>query len=405
MIEFISVLLFLVCCLSEGKFIFREGIHYGGRGILHPQRRAPASSMHSVTFSLKLKNLDQLEAILYDVSDPNSVNYGRHRNREEIGNLVKNEEGSNALRDYLRKGGVKITKATPYDELITAEATIAKWETVFDTEFHEFIHEDWEGQVVHRAVGYSLSEEIDEHIEAVFEVVDLPVRLFHRPSPLSKAIESTSIVNPFPNQVSPSFLLKYYAVDTKVGKDHRGSQAILECIGQSLSTADLAAFQTNFHLPPQTLTNWTGGHVSKNACSEDLSDCMEANLDIQYLMAIGQGIPTYSLYNDNCNWLTVVQTLLSMPNLPKVLSMSYASNEAQLSNKLVNSFNTAAQQLGVMGVTLLAGSGNDGVSGFATRKTSDCQYNPQFPAASPFVTAVGATQVNFFLLNRLLYQV
>ncbi len=51
-------------------------------------------------------------------------------------------------------------------------------------------------------------------------------------------------------------------------------------------------------------------------------------------------------------------------------------------------------QLGLMGVTILSASGDDGVAGDLAR--SDplyCGYFPQFPASSPYVTAVGGTQV------------
>ena len=43
-----------------------------------------------------------------------------------------------------------------------------------------------------------------------------------------------------------------------------------------------------------------------------------------------------------------------------------------------------------MGVTVLASSGDDGVSG-AFRGPSGCGYYPYFPATNPYVTAVGGT--------------
>eukprot|EP01042_Synura_sphagnicola_P036374 gene36374-biopygen3654 len=46
-----------------------------------------------------------------------------------------------------------------------------------------------------------------------------------------------------------------------------------------------------------------------------------------------------------------------------------------------------------MGVTVLVSTGDDGAAGFRYRSsaTSSCAYDPEFPATSPYVTAVGAT--------------
>lgn len=50
-------------------------------------------------------------------------------------------------------------------------------------------------------------------------------------------------------------------------------------------------------------------------------------------------------------------------------------------------------KLGLQGVTVLVASGDDGVSGRSTRgNPAACGFAPQFPASSPHVTAVGATQ-------------
>jgi hypothetical protein len=47
-------------------------------------------------------------------------------------------------------------------------------------------------------------------------------------------------------------------------------------------------------------------------------------------------------------------------------------------------------KLGVMGVTIMASSGDDGaVSSQAADDPLNCLYSPSFPATSPYVTAVG----------------
>eukprot|EP01042_Synura_sphagnicola_P036491 gene36491-biopygen7369 len=70
--------------------------------------------------------------------------------------------------------------------------------------------------------------------------------------------------------------------------------------------------------------------------------------------------------------------------------MSYGVAESYLvgySN--ANSFNTEIIKICAMGVTVLVSSGDDGAAGYRYR--SSCGYDPEFPATSPYVTAVGAT--------------
>jgi hypothetical protein len=53
-------------------------------------------------------------------------------------------------------------------------------------------------------------------------------------------------------------------------------------------------------------------------------------------------------------------------------------------------------KLSLMGVTLVAASGDDGVAGAPARTDPfRCGYYPMFPASSPYVTAVGATMVSY----------
>lgn len=74
-------------------------------------------------------------------------------------------------------------------------------------------------------------------------------------------------------------------------------------------------------------------------------------------------------------------------------SISYGSTESSLPSSLTTQFNTEAAKLGVLGVTVFVSSGDDGAAGSGARNApKSCAYQPSFPATSPYVTAVGATQ-------------
>ncbi len=107
------------------------------------------------------------------------------------------------------------------------------------------------------------------------------------------------------------------------------------------------------------------------------------------MMAVAQNVPMTYYYDDN--WmLKFVQAVADMTTPPDVISISYGGGEPVES--YAQSFDNEAMKLGVMGVTLVASSGDDGVASFQARdRPIMCGYHPSFPASSPYVTAVGGT--------------
>jgi len=76
-----------------------------------------------------------------------------------------------------------------------------------------------------------------------------------------------------------------------------------------------------------------------------------------------------------------------------VNSISYGAIEELMPASVTKAFDTAAMKLGIQGVTVFVSSGDDGVANFQTRANqANCGYHPSYPASSPYVTAVGATQ-------------
>lgn len=88
-----------------------------------------------------------------------------------------------------------------------------------------------------------------------------------------------------------------------------------------------------------------------------------------------------------------------------VISVSYDQNEADLTPAYVQRQCFEYAKLGLQGVTALFSSGNGGVAtkeGYCidpqsknyTKGTSGIKFVPLFPGTCPFVTSVGATQIN-----------
>jgi tripeptidyl-peptidase-1 len=110
-------------------------------------------------------------------------------------------------------------------------------------------------------------------------------------------------------------------------------------------------------------------------------------------MATSPGSPTTFWYTDAgfAGWLVDVA---NTTDVPLVLSISFGRQEKTTSKSELNAFNTQAIKLGVMGVTIVVATGDDGAGSSAVRggNIDKCGYTAIFPASSPYVTAVGATQ-------------
>jgi tripeptidyl-peptidase-1 len=78
-----------------------------------------------------------------------------------------------------------------------------------------------------------------------------------------------------------------------------------------------------------------------------------------------------------------------------VISTSYTYNEADLSPAYEQRQCTEYMKLGMQGVTILYSSGDYGVAGNGgTCLANGAKFNPSFPGTCPWITSVGATQIN-----------
>jgi tripeptidyl-peptidase-1 len=158
--------------------VFKESVRgLSMRKDLKKTSRASAHLHHTVIFAVQQRNLDELEQVLFDISDPKSSNYGKHWSKSEVGELTSNPISTNAVLEYLSFKEVNVVNQSLYGEYITATTTIKVWEDMFNTEFHYFDMKlqsvDGEAKIVQviRAESYSLPVELSDHVSAVFKTV------------------------------------------------------------------------------------------------------------------------------------------------------------------------------------------------------------------------------------------
>jgi len=358
-------------------------------GVSHPD------TPHSVVFAVKPKNTEILDKVLHEVSDPASPKYGQHWTRQQVADLTVNEEGVKAISEYLTKLRVPF-KISKYGQYITATTRVSLLEQMFEATF--FTYEQIEGHYrpTARAHEYSVDAEIYEHVQTVLNLVDLPFPITTpRAYKLDKNIENKDIENfassIYAGNTYPQLLYKHYRIKNE-HNSKLGSQCIYAAIKQSFSQNDLEQFQGVFGLPFHPVDTVKNGYMNDSQCFHHPDSCTEANLDVQYILAVAPHTPTLYWYDtDNgefSNWLQVVS---DDPDTPLSISISYGIEEQFINQGIMNTFNDLAKQLAVVGVTIVAASGDDGAPGYSARNGNNCKYMPIFPASSPYVVAVGGT--------------
>jgi len=112
-------------------------------------------------------------------------------------------------------------------------------------------------------------------------------------------------------------------------------------------------------------------------------------------MALAQGAPlTYWSIADEQGdiFLDFIKAVAKTATPPQVFSISYGGPEHLQNQPDMTLFSKEVCKAGLRGVTIFVASGDDGVAGYEARSDpSKCGFVPEYPAAVPYVTTVGAT--------------
>lgn len=289
--------------------IISIGTSSSTHGYINTNTRSIRAKVVAITFAVKQRNLDTLEKILYEVSDPKSAKYGKFLTRDEVATLTANTEATDAIKSFLTSKNIN-SKSTLHGEYVTASATIQQWEDLLHAEFYSFQHESKnEMKAVERANSYVLPSEIVDHVDAVFNLINLPV--VQRPVPFKSLRDGASS-----DVITPAILNSYYNVTSNKGNKFV-SQSVFESLDQNYSPSDLKQFQKQYNLPQDTVATVIGGHDDDAACVSDANNCVEANLDVQYLMGLSYFTPTTYYYEDATDsflaWIQGVANLAVPP--------------------------------------------------------------------------------------------
>jgi len=342
----------------------------------------------TLSFAVKLKNVDRLYQLVDQVSDPKSQLFGKHWSYAQVAELCHNPEGVKKVTHHLLKFvDASQIKTTKYGGFVRVTTDLPTAEQILKTKYHKFKSRR-SGEEVLRTLEFTLPPEVSVSVDYVYPTIQFSSNIKESKSVLVGEMDAQQAR--VPSSVTPLVLNQYYNITSNIVSNSNVTQSIFATLGQSFSPKDLSAFQKHFGMKKDPVDTIIGKNAPKS-CSSSPDDCAEASLDLQYIMSIAQRAPT-TFWSTTGSFSTWSEDVAAAPNPPLVHSISYGSYEQQTWDTEQQRFSQEVAKLGAQGVTVVVASGDDGVANYGARQSAAyCGFFPSYPANVPYVLSVGAT--------------
>merc|ERR1719450_499661 len=356
--------------------------------------RAEPDKVLKLTFALKQRNIDQLENLLLEVSDPDSRKYGQYISVGQITRMISPSQKSiETIKSWLVDNGVSEDNCdltANRDFLICEVPCYIAERLLHGTIFSYFKHDKLKKLYIRSDALYHVPSYISEHVDFIGGVHRLPnANSIKTKSNDELPNDKSKNTNGIHVGVYPKILRQRYKLaNSDVGSHPNNSQSVAAFLDQYFRNSDLAEFMYLF--VGSDFAHRTS--IDKVIGPNHGRARIEATLDTQYIMGLGANITTWfwSTGGRHETEEPFLQWLVNVGNtsiVPPVHSISYGEGEIILSKAYMNRVNVEFMKLGLRGVTILSSSGDDGAG--CVNKT---KFSPHFPASSPYVTAVGGTR-------------
>jgi len=275
---------------------------------------------------------------------------------------------------------------------------------MFSAKFSEYEHSQTQRRIVRAAGGYATPAQIDGHVYLVGNLKEFPDvrRLIQVEAPKDNSNSDFGRDCGWwcGGKVTPGVLAARYglnASDDLSASSGGSGMATAEFQGVFYNNASLDYFQSDCSLKQKVQVDHQIGTNSEWHCLTG-DACIEALLDIEYAKAVSGGIPLTNIFSDDYSLLDWAKQVDNLGDAgPAVHSISYGTDEVDqgddappgMSGKaFMEATNVQFAKLAARGISVMVASGDQGVCG---RSGCARRFHPDFPASSPYVTAVGGT--------------
>lgn len=358
------------------------------------QQTQPPDENAVVTAIFALKR-DRMKAGLFEknllgLATPHSPTYGKWLTKEQVvASFAPSDAAIKTVTDFIDAYGVADYTVSEFKDMVKVKMPVHIAEDMLQTKFATFksviAHEI---HLLRITQPYSLPEEIANVVNLVDDILRFPTisntHLIRPGSKNGQDPEFSSCGQKCSGFTTPDVLQARYGYE-RTDAVSGNSVSVTEFQFQYYDQTDLDNFNdacgTDFDVDE------TIGGNNEKIC--EIGGCVEALLDIEYIGAVTSPIPLTVIYQQDYSLLDWVNSVIEMENPPLVHSVSYGNDEVQqTSSEYMESCDQQFQQAGAMGLSIFFASGDQGVWG---RTGKGPTFHPDFPAGSPYITAVGGT--------------
>lgn len=367
--------------------------------------------MVDAVFVMKHKKdrLISFEKELLERSNPTSGIYGQWFSREQVfQRLAPSSASVQIVLSFLESAGIPDTdvKVGRFRDVIRVKIPAMTAQTLLQTEFSRFRSESQRNVTIYRVTQpYSLPASVAEVVQVVdgivrFPVVTGPLVSFGAETPEATRLSTdqalfTSCGDDCNGLMTPDALEHLYSITRATVAQDGNSIAVAEFqqeFADVRAVDDLLA-GCDRRDPSGSSDAFVSAKGTENKAKCEGLSCAETLMDVQYTAALASPIPTTVWYMDHFSVISWLDDLTSAHSHPLVASVSFAlESDAQVSDEYMDATSVQFMKAGVMGITLLEASGDQGVWGHAGYGTGG-MFNPEFPASCPYVTTVGGTNL------------
>jgi subtilase family serine protease len=351
------------------------------------ERLAPDTRI-SMTFTLPLRNQDELQNLIERIYDPNDPLYGHYLTPGEFTNRFgPSQEDYDALAAYAKSQGLAVTGTHPNRALLDVSGPAGTIETAFNLHLHHY--QTQEGRKFHAPDNDpEVPDFIASRITGITGLNNHNVRhTYNRFRPAAEIAQSTpNSGSSLDGGMTPNDILTAYNLQGVAPTGSGQTIALFELDGYNAS--DVTHYANYYGLPAIQLENVRIPPASGTAGI----DADEVTLDIELLMALAPGVSKIIVYEgDNSDQGTLdTYNKIANDNLARQVSTSWGISEDHMSLNDFNTENSIFQQMAAQGQSIYAAAGDNGA--YDNPKTPST-LRVDDPASQPFMVGVGGTRL------------
>ena len=347
----------------------------------------------SIVFNRSAAQQADLEKLLAAQQDPASPQYHHWLTPAQFGaRFGMAQTDIDKVQTWLEQQGLAVERVAPSRNMIRLSGNVGQLEQAFRTEMHYY---KTSGETRFApSTALSVPAAIAPTIRAVRNLSTF------RPKPMHvKTRGAFTSAQSGSNFLAPGDIAVTYDINPLYSAGIDGTGQSIAIVGQSaIDPKDIENFQAAAGLtkkdPVMVLVPGSG---SSTVVAGDEG---ESDLDIEWAGAIAKGATINFVYtgsSTNFNAFDAIQYAIE-EDLANIISISYGACETAVQNANF-SIEDVFQQAAAQGQTILASSGDSGSTACYgdTNGLTQTQQNAlavNYPASSPYVTALGGTEIS-----------